>query len=302
MKKFLFSNVSYFIGVNIPKEFHAHLKSHCTKFGLHFNPCADLNEVVTDLKKIRHVVGICINVEGVDLSTFPKQLTQLPTNLSSKVTFIYKDGEKNSPDKKYIKFTQFTNEGFSQLLETVLINAGDKNFNNLMIESTNRIGKSIFPGIEVVFSQGEALTTIADKRSQYDFIILCDAASIDEVYISSSIFINTSQLKKLAKTFSNKDENSCTDAAKEFLNQTLGLLTQTLQKSNHSFRIGVPFIIQNTPETNLKKSFYSSPVILVDNQGIFRLEVGVVNLGTRLFAFDDVKLVNTEEDGEIQFL
>jgi len=302
MKKFLFSNVSYFIGVNIPKEFHAHLKAHCTKFGVHFNLCADLNEVITDLKKIRHIIGLCINVEGVDVTSFPKQLAGLPAHLASKVSFIYRDGEKNSTDKKYVKFTQFTNEGFSQLIETALINSGDRNFNNLMIESTNRIGKCIFPGVEVAFSQGEALTTLADKRTQYDFIVLCDAASPEEVYISSSIFINTTQLKKLAKSYANKDENSCTDAAKEFLNQTLGLLTQTLQKGNHSFRIGVPFIIQNTPETNLKKSFYSSPIILVDNQGIFRLEVGIVNLGTRVLSFEDIKLVDAENDSEIQFL
>jgi hypothetical protein len=302
MKKFLFSNVSYFIGVNIPKEFHAHIKSHCSKFGLHFNACVDLVEVINDLKKIRHTIGICINVEGVDLLDFPKQLALLPAHLSSKITFIYKAGEKNPPEKKYINFIQFTNEGFSQLLETVLINSADVNFNNLVIESTNRIGKSIFSGLEVNFVQGETLTTVADKRNQYDFIVLCDAASPDEIYISSSIFINTSQLKKIAKSFSNKDENSCTDAAKEFLNQTLGLLTQTLQKNNSIFRIGVPFIIQNSAEINLKKSFYSSPIILLDNQGIFRLEVGVVNLGALVFAFDGVKLVNSEDDGEIQFL
>lgn len=269
---FIFSTSSYAFALGLDRSTIQTLSELYAKQGIRLEVFAELPELVSALERTRYLIAIHLP-QGADVNI---KLALRRWGFAIVENSSQSQGEVDS------------------VLEGLLPDGLDEWVDHAL----RRLTPLFFDKLPLVFSR-----SAPNAQFDCDVAVQCDTSAWPHVGRSLLLF-NQIKYQKFAGSsyFDRQSHRNLVDMLREFVNQFLGILNQSLVKQGFNCRIGLPLVFaKNDIESFLKNGLYMPSVHFSDEFGIFDLRFGMINstAGPKL---DLRGLELVETSGEIDFL
>lgn len=269
---FIFSTSSYAFALGLDRTTIQSLAELYAKQGIRLEVFAELPELVSALERTRYLIAIHVP-QGADIN--------LRLGLRRWGFAVVE-----TPPQSKVE------------IDSVLEGLLPEGLDEWVDHALRRLTPIFFDKLPIVFSK-----CTPNVHFECDVAVQCDTSAWPHVGRSLLLF-NQLKYQKLAGAsyFDRQSHRNLVDMLREFVNQFLGILNQSLVKQGFNCRIGLPLVFtKNDVESFLKNGLYMPSVHLCDEFGIFDLRFGMINstAGPKL---DLRGLELVETSGEIDFL
>lgn len=269
---FIFSTSSYAFALGLERQSISELSSQYAKLGIRLESYGDLAELLPALERTRYLIAIhtpeSLSIESrIALRRWAFALVETPQVSKNLVGPIL---EGLVPD------------GLDRLAEHAL--------------------SKVYPIFFDCLPMGLQLCN-EPANFDCDVAIQCDTSAWPQVGRCLLMF-NQMKFQQIAGMafFERSSRRNLIDLLREFVNQFLGVINQTLTNMGFNCRIGLPLVFnRQDAQAFLKTGLYVPSIHFCDDYGIFNLKLGMINstAGPKL-DLSGTELVDTS--GDIDFL
>lgn len=245
---FVFSTSSYAFSLKLDEASSSSLAGLYSQFGVRLNAHLALAELLSDLSRVRYLVAIHVPSDFA-LDDFPElQIWEFALSYSTSDL----DADVRSVIKKLIP----------------------EQLESLGISAVQRLLPSFFDGMTMAIQSIDM-----DKELEYDLAIQCDSSAWPFVG-RCVLFFNQEKLHGVVSDgfMTVLSRRSLADLLREFVNQFLGVVNQSLVALGYNCRIGLPLVFSKADIGSLLNTGLFVPSLrFADERGIFDLRLGFVN-------------------------
>jgi hypothetical protein len=293
MAGFIFSNASYISAFNFNADDYALLKATSKGLGVKYASDENKDEFTESLGKIKHCVGVFINMQGKSdeeaksilekVKEDKKQCVVFNTTLSESDCGPSSIIHSGAPDENLIK------DSLNKCLEYLK----PRGLGDLTEFCVNYITPFVFPELSAKFI---GCSKEEGSGNEFNYLVDCQTSASDCVG-KCTLKVNLGKLKESDPSLKDLDSDKVLDGLRELINQFLGIINHNLIKVQLKPRIGLP-AVYDLSNTDVKTgSLYIPTVSFKDEKNIFHLSMGFVNLsGGEIFHLDSIDLDAPSDD------